>query len=153
MDKWEQDGFLISTNKAHLDIDVVHAFLNQQAYWSRGIPKEIVIKSIEHTTLCFGVFKKDVNKEVGEQVGFARVISDLATFAYLADVFILPNYRNLGLSKWLMETIVNHNELQSLRRFMLATRDAHTLYNQYGFEQVDNPEPFMQKVHINPYQR
>ncbi|WP_144528254.1 GNAT family N-acetyltransferase [Peribacillus simplex] len=139
-------GFAISTNKKYLDVDLIHNFLNQEAYWSKGIPKETVIKSIENTTLCFGVYKGELGNEGSEQVGFARVITDLATHAYLCDVFILPDYRKLGLSKWLMDVITNHSELEGVRRFMLATNDAHSLYKKYGFNQIDNPELFMQKV-------
>ncbi|MFA1712240.1 GNAT family N-acetyltransferase [Peribacillus frigoritolerans] len=146
-------GFSISANKKHLDVDVIHNFLNQEAYWSKGIPKETVIKSIENTTLCFGVYKSEIGKEVGEQVGFARVITDLATHAYLCDVFILPDYRNLGLSKWLMDVITNHSELKEVRRFMLATNDAHSLYKKFGFNPIDKPELFMQKVRKSPLQQ
>ncbi|MGE7904840.1 GNAT family N-acetyltransferase [Peribacillus sp. NPDC094092] len=144
-------GFSISTNKKYLDVDVIHGFLNQEAYWSKGIPKETVMKSIENTTLCFGVYKGVVGNEGSEQVGFARVITDLATHAYLCDVFIVPDYRKMGLSKWLMEVITNHSELEGVRRFMLATNDAHSLYEKYGFNQIDNPELFMQKVRKSPY--
>ena len=139
--------------KEYLDIDLIHNFLNREAYWSKGIPKETVKKSIENTPLNFGVYKGEIGNEVIEQVGFARVITDLTTYAYLCDVFILTDYRKLGLSKWLMETIINHSELQGVRRFMLATNDAHSLYNQYGFEQIDTPELFMQKVQKSPYQQ
>ncbi|PEZ77204.1 GNAT family N-acetyltransferase [Bacillus sp. AFS017274] len=144
-------GFAISTNKKYLDVDLIHNFLNQEAYWSKGIPKETVIKSIENTTLCFGVYKGELGNEGSEQVGFARVITDLATHAYLCDVFILPDYRKLGLSKWLMDVITNHSELEGVRRFMLATNDAHSLYKKYGFNQIDNPELFMQKVRKSPF--
>ena len=144
-------GFSISTNKKYLDVDVIHNFLNQEAYWSKGIPKETIIKSIENTTLCFGVYKGEIGNEDSEQVGFARVITDLATHAYLCDVFILPDYRKLGLSKWLMDVITNHSELEEVRRFMLATNDAHSLYKKYGFNQIDNPELFMQKVRKSPF--
>ncbi|MFE4704302.1 GNAT family N-acetyltransferase [Peribacillus simplex] len=144
-------GFSISTNKKYLDVDVIHNFLNQEAYWSKGIPKETVMKSIENTTLCFGVYKGELGNEGSEQVGFARVITDLATHAYLCDVFILPGYRKLGLSKWLMDVITNHAELEGVRRFMLATNDAHSLYKKYGFNQIDNPELFMQKVRKSPF--
>ncbi|WP_066259977.1 GNAT family N-acetyltransferase [Neobacillus drentensis] len=150
---WINKGFSISTNKEYLDLTLIHTFLSQEAYWSKGIPKQIVKKAIENSPLCFGVFKGEVGKNVIEQVGFARVISDLATYAYLCDVFILQDYRKLGLSKWLMGIITNHSELQVVRRFMLATNDAHSLYNQYGFEQIVNPELFMQKVLKNPYQQ
>lgn len=153
MDIWINRGFSISTNKEYLDVDLIHIFLSQEAYWSKGIPKETVIKSIENTSLCFGVFKGDISHDVSQQVGFARVISDLATYAYLCDVFILPEYRKLGLSKWLMDIITNHSELQGVRRFMLATNDAHALYSKYGFEQIGRPELFMQKVRIAPYQQ
>ncbi|MDQ0882438.1 GNAT family N-acetyltransferase [Peribacillus sp. V2I11] len=146
-------GFSISTNKKYLDVDLIHDFLNQEAYWSKGIPKETVIKSIDNTTLCFGVYKGEIGNEVSEQVGFARVITDLATHAYLCDVFILPDYRKLGLSKWLMDVITNHSELEGVRRFMLATNDAHSLYKKYGFNQIDNPELFMQKVRKSPLQQ
>ncbi|MFJ7928954.1 GNAT family N-acetyltransferase [Peribacillus sp. NPDC096448] len=146
-------GFSISTNKKYLDVDVIHNFLNQEAYWSKGIPKETVIKSIENTTLCFGVYKGEIGNEGSEQVGFARVITDLATHAYLCDVFILPDYRKLGLSKWLMDVITNHSELKEVRRFMLATNDAHSLYKKYGFNQIDKPELFMQKVRKSPFQQ
>ncbi|CAH0307176.1 hypothetical protein SRABI96_04830 [Peribacillus sp. Bi96] len=153
MDKWINNEFSISTNKKYLDLHVIHNFLSKEAYWSKGISKETVIKSIENTPLCFGVFKGELDNEDSEQIGFARVITDLATFAYLSDVFILPNYRKKGLSKWLMETITNHPELQGVRRFMLATNDAHSLYNKYDFEQIDNPKRFMQKVLKSPYQQ
>ncbi|MED3986158.1 GNAT family N-acetyltransferase [Peribacillus simplex] len=146
-------GFSISTNKKYLDVDLIHNFLNQEAYWSKGIPKETVIKSIEHTTLCFGVYKGEIGNEGSEQVGFARVITDLATHAYLCDVFILPDYRKLGLSKWLMDVITNHSELEGVRRFMLATNDAHSLYKKYGFNHIDKPELFMQKVSKSPFQQ
>ncbi|MDR4924923.1 GNAT family N-acetyltransferase [Peribacillus simplex] len=144
-------GFSISTNKKYLDVDVIHNFLSQEAYWSKGILKETIMKSIENTTLCFGVYKGEVGNEDSEQVGFARVITDLATHAYLCDVFILPDYRKLGLSKWLMDVITNHSELEGVRRFMLATNDAHSLYKKYGFNQIDNPELFMQKVRKSPF--
>ncbi|WP_375090060.1 GNAT family N-acetyltransferase [Peribacillus sp. RS7] len=150
---WVNKGFSISTNKKYLDVDLIHNFLNQEAYWSKGILKETVIKSIENTTLCFGVYKGEIGNEGSEQVGFARVITDLATHAYLCDVFILPDYRKLGLSKWLMDVITNHSELEGVRRFMLATNDAHSLYKKYGFNQIDNPELFMQKVRKSPYQQ
>jgi ribosomal protein S18 acetylase RimI-like enzyme len=153
MDIWTNKGFSISTNKKYLNVDLIHNFLSQEAYWSKGIPKEIVIKSIENTPLCFGVYKGEISNEVGEQVGFARVITDLATYAYLCDVFILPDYRKLGLSKWLMHIITNHPELQGVRRFMLATKDAHSLYSKYGFKPIDNPELFMIKVRKSPYQQ
>jgi GNAT superfamily N-acetyltransferase len=153
METWVNNGFSISTNKEHLDVDIIHNFLSKEAYWSKGIPKQTVKKSIENTSICFGVYKGMAGSEVFEQVGFARVITDSATFAYLCDVFILPDFRKLGLSKWLMDIIITHSELQGVRRFMLATYDAHSLYNQFGFEQIDHPELFMQKIINSPYQK
>ncbi|MBS4213906.1 MULTISPECIES: GNAT family N-acetyltransferase [Neobacillus] len=145
MNTWIKNGFSISTNKDYLDIDAIHKFLSEEAYWALGRPKETIKKSIDNTTLCFGVYKGDVSKGDVEQVGFARVVSDLTIFAYLADVFIVPEYRKLGLSKWLMEVITNHPDLQNVRRFMLVTNDAHTLYSQFGFKAIDHPERFMEK--------
>ena len=118
-----------------MDIDLIHSFLTR-SYWAEGISKEIIRRSIEGA-LCFGVFEND------KQVGFARMITDKATFAYLADVFIIDEYRGLGLSKWLMEVIMSHPDLQGLRRIMLATRDAHELYKKFGFTQLNNVDRWM----------
>jgi GNAT superfamily N-acetyltransferase len=115
-----KDNFSISTDKSKLDISIIHDFLSH-SYWSENIPKEIIQKSIEGS-LCFGVYAGD------KQVGFARMVTDKATFAYLADVFIIEAYRGKGLSKWLIEIILSHPDLQGLRRILLATRDAHGLY-------------------------
>lgn len=145
MNTWLKNGFSISTNKEYLDLDAIHKFLSEEAYWALGRPKEIIKKSIDNTALCFGVYKGDVSKGDVEQVGFARVVSDLTIFAYLADVFIVPECRKLGLSKWLMEVITNHSDLQNVRRFMLVTNDAHSLYSQFGFKAIDHPERFMEK--------
>src|SRR5690348_5251878 len=123
--EWRRGEYMISTDKHRVDLAVVHGYLTR-SYWAEGIPREIVRRSIEHS-LVFGVYKGD------EQVGFARVISDLATFAYLSDVFILEAYRGQGLSVWLMECIAAHPDLQGLRRWTLFTRDAHGLYEKIGF--------------------
>jgi N-acetylglutamate synthase-like GNAT family acetyltransferase len=131
-----KDNFSISTDKSKLDIQVIHDFLSK-SYWAENIPAETVRQSIEGS-LCFGVY--DENK----QVGFARMITDKATFAYLADVFIIDEYRGRGLSKWLMEVIMNLPELQGLRRMMLATRDAHGLYKQFGFTPLTHTDRWMQ---------
>jgi N-acetylglutamate synthase-like GNAT family acetyltransferase len=131
-----KDGFFISTEKEKMDIDVIHSFLTR-SYWAKGIPKEIIKKSVEGS-ICFGVFEND------KQVGFARMVTDKATFAYLADVFIIEEYRGLGLSKWLMEVIMSHPDLQGLRRIMLATRDAHGLYKKFGFTPLINVDRWMQ---------
>ena len=130
-----KENFSISTDKAKLDISVIHNFLSR-SYWSENIPVAIVQKSIEGS-MCFGVYDND------KQVGFARMVTDAATFAYLADVFIIEEYRGRGLSKWLMEFILSHPDLQGLRRILLATRDAHSLYKQFGFTAINNPDRFM----------
>ena len=132
-----REDFCISTDKKRLDIEVIHHFLANKSYWSKGIPLPVVRKAVSNS-LCFGVFKGD------EQVGFARVVSDYVTFAWLADVFILKECRGIGLSKWMLEVIMSHPDLQVLRRWMLATRDAHGLYAKYGFKPVAHPERLME---------
>ncbi len=122
--------FLISTDRSKLDVEMIHRFLTR-SYWAEGIPRETIARSIENS-LSFGVYDNR------EQVGFARVISDFATFAYIADVFILEPYRGRGLAKELMATIMAHPDLQGLRRWSLGTRDAHGLYAQFGFTPVEN---------------
>lgn len=130
-------GFIISTDNSLIDFELVYSFISQ-SYWAKGIPVETMKKAIDNA-LCFGVYSTE-----GNQVGFARMITDKATFAYLADVFILENFRGLGLSKFLVENIVSHPDLQGLRRIMLATKDAHGLYKQYGFKEIEYPEVLMQ---------
>ena len=130
-----KEEFTISTDKSKIDIDYVHGFLTH-SYWSPGIPVETVKRAMENS-LCFGVYDND------KQVGYARMITDQATFAYLADVFIDENSRGKGLGKWLIETILAHPGLQGLRRILLATRDAHSLYAQFGFTPFTNPERWM----------
>jgi len=127
----------ISTNRADVNLDVVHAFLSQDAYWSKNIPFELVRKAIENS-YCFSAFVED------RQVGFARVISDGATFAYLCDVFTLPEFRGRGIGKKLMQTVQAHPELQGLRRWMLMTADAHKLYESYGFSVLAKPDRAME---------
>src|SRR5438045_2675304 len=133
---WAKGDFEISTDPARIDVDLVHEFLTS-SYWAQGIPVETVQRSIENS-ISFGIYHG------GQQVGFARIISDLATFAYLADVFVLPTHRGRGLSRWLMECIVGHPDLQGLRRWMLGTQDAHGLYAKYGFTAVQSPEIWME---------
>lgn len=129
--------FLLSTDKEKLDLDMIHHFLTH-SYWAKHISKSIVERSIKHS-LCFGIYRGN------QQAGFARIISDYATFAYLADVFILKDYRGQGLAKWLVNSIKQHPDLQGLRRWMLATNDAHELYAQYaGFTPVTQPELWME---------
>ncbi|MBA4536174.1 GNAT family N-acetyltransferase [Bacillus aquiflavi] len=137
-----KDSYIVSSDKKQLNIDVIHHFLCFHSYWAKGITKEIVQKSIDHSALCFGVYK--VSDDQLEQIGFARVISDLSTFAYLADVFILPDYRGIGLSKKLIKNIIEHPELNHIRRAMLATKDAHQLYEKFGFKQISDTNLFME---------
>jgi GNAT superfamily N-acetyltransferase len=140
----EKEGFEISTDKSRLDIETIHDYLSRESYWAKNIPLELVQKSMEGS-ICFGIYHNN------RQVGYARMITDAATFGYLADVFIIEAYRGKGLSKWLMETIINYPAFQPLRRWMLATRDAHGLYKQFGFTELDKPERIMQRVKENPY--
>jgi GNAT superfamily N-acetyltransferase len=132
----EKEGFAITTSTEYFNVEYIHQFLSK-SYWAENIPLEVVQKSIENS-LCFGVF------HLGRQIGFARMITDKATFAYLADVFIDEAYRGQGLSKWLMEEIMKHPDLQGLRRMMLGTKDAHGLYTQFGFVQLTNVDRWMQ---------
>jgi GNAT superfamily N-acetyltransferase len=129
--------FVISSNAARLDLVWVHTYLANQSYWARGISYQVFQKSVENS-LCFGVYYKI------EQIGFARVISDFATFAFLADVFIAENQQGKGLGKWLLACVLGYPELQDLRRWMLLTKDAHGLYEQYGFTPVKRPGDVME---------
>jgi GNAT superfamily N-acetyltransferase len=143
---WRYGDFEISTDPKRVDLPVVHQFLSAEAYWSPAVPMEIVRRAIEGS-IVFGVYKGT------EQVGLARVVSDRATFAWVCDVFILDAYRGLGLGKWLMECIAAHPELQGLRRWMLATRDAHGLYRQTGFTELADPARFMERWDPEIYKR
>ncbi len=138
-----RDQFVISTDRDRLDVDAIHAYLSH-SYWAAGIPRELVARSIQGS-LCFGLYLDKT------QIGFARVISDRATFAYLADVYVLEGYRGLGLAKWLMSVVMSHPDLQGVRRFMLVTRDAHGLYEQYGFRQIESPRRLMEIVRLDVY--
>jgi len=133
-----KDEYFISTNKSLLNIDVMHDYLSKQSYWAQHVPREIVEKSVANS-LCFGLYHNN------EQIGFARMITDAATFAYLADVFILEAYRSRGLSKWMIEVMLAHPELQGLRGILLRTRDAQELYKKFGWEEVseENRKRFM----------
>jgi GNAT superfamily N-acetyltransferase len=130
------NGYEISTDRARLDLDVIHGFL-REAYWSPGVTRDVVERSIEGS-LCFGLYGAD-----GAQAGFARVVTDGATFAWIADVFVLEPHRGRGLGVWLMETVLGHPDLQGLRRIVLATMDAHGLYERLGFEPLPTPERWM----------
>ncbi len=138
-------NYYINSDKSQLDIEVIHLFLTN-SYWAKNIPKKVVQTAIDNS-LCFGVYD---NKK--HQVGFARVITDKATFAYLSDVFILPKHRQQGLSKLLISEIQQHPELHNIRRFMLATADAHKLYQQYQFSSLTQPDLFMEIWRPNVYQ-
>lgn len=139
-----ENGFVFSDNKELLQINTVHHFLSKESYWAKNIPLETVKKSIENS-LCFGIYKDN------EQIGFARWITDKATFAYLCDVYVTQQHRGLGLSKKLMAFMIFHPDLQGLRRYQLATVDAHELYRQFGFSELKNPERQMAIVVENVY--
>jgi len=132
------DDYRISTDPALLDVGLIHRFLSRDSYWAQNIPLSVVQRSIAQS-LCFGMY------EAEQQIGFARVVTDAATFAYLADVFIVPSHRQLGLGKRLMAAVMAHPDLRGLRRFMLATRDAHALYRQFGFAPPKNPQVLMER--------
>ena len=140
MAEWRQGEYTISDERSRLDLDLIHGFLSGESYWARGRSRERVERSIENS-LPFGLYGAD-----GRQVGFARVVTDRATFAWLADVFVLPEERGRGLSKWLVECVLAHPELQNLRRWLLATHDAQGLYRRYGFAEPDNTQTaYMEK--------
>ncbi|MDY0907385.1 GNAT family N-acetyltransferase [Pedobacter sp. CFBP9032] len=140
-----ESDFLFSDQKELLQIDAIHSYLSKESYWAKNIPLDIVKRSIDNS-LCFGIYKK------GEQIGFARWVTDKATFGWLCDVYISTAYRGLGLSKKLMAFMIFHPDLQGLRRYQLATLDAHRLYEQYGFKALENPDRQMGIVLPNPYQ-
>lgn len=136
--------FTISTDKTRLQVPVIHEFLSQESYWARGRSIEQTKTAIENS-ICFGVYQGE------RQIGFARVVSDCATFAYLGDVFIIEEFRGQGVSKWLMETIISHPELQGLRRWVLATSDAHALYEKFGFHALTFPDRWMERPAPDAY--
>jgi GNAT superfamily N-acetyltransferase len=131
--EYTNGNFIISTDPARLDVAVIHQYLAEESYWAQNIPRELVALAIAGS-LNFGLYASG-----GKQIGFARVVTDYATFSYLCDVFVLPDYRGQGLSKWLMTCVMAHPDLQNLRRFMLMTRDAHSLYTRFGFTPVKEP--------------
>jgi len=132
-----REGFLISTDPARLDLATIHDFLSNRSYWAAGRAPEVVRRAVEHS-LCFGLYEGD------RQAGFARVVTDRATFAWLCDVFVLEAYRGRGLGKWLVGCVLAHPALQGLRRVLLGTRDAHGLYEQHGFGPLADPARFME---------
>jgi len=134
--EWKRDHLLVTTDPARMDLDAIHAYL-ARAYWCVGIPRETVERAVRHS-LCFGLF------DGAAQVGLARVVTDHATFAYLCDVYVLENHRGRGLGKWLIECVMAHTSALRLRRFNLATRDAHALYARHGFKPLAHPENHME---------
>lgn len=141
--EWRQGQFIVSTDRSRIDLEVVHGYL-RDSYWAKGMPRQVLERGIENS-LTFGVY------DGTRQAGFARVITDLATYAYLSDVFILEEYRGRGLSKWMMECILAHPELQGLRRFALFTRDASGLYERYGFGPARSPSVYLERWVPNVY--
>ena len=141
--EWKRDSLTVSTDRARLDRGAIHEFL-RGSYWAKGIPRELVDRAIDNS-LCFGLYDGD------RLVGFARVITDSTTFAYLSDVFVLESHRGRGLGTWFMETVLSHPDLQNLRRWMLATADAHGLYRKVGFTALSKPERIMEKLLANAY--
>lgn len=143
--EWHREEFTITTDPSRIDRAAAHAFLTG-SYWATGVPREIVDRSIDHS-IAFGLF------DGGRQIGFARAISDRATFAYLADVYVLDEYRGRGLGLWLVQTVMAHPDLQGLRRWTLATRDAHGLYEKVGFTTLEKPERFMEILKGDIYRK
>jgi GNAT superfamily N-acetyltransferase len=141
-----KDGFCISTEKSRLDLCAIHLFLSTQAYWSLNIPFSRVEAAVAHS-LNFGLYQKE------KQIGFARIVSDFSTVAYLGDVYVVPEFRGRGLSKWLLQIIREYPELQGLRRWILSTKDAHGLYKQFGWKSVAFPERWMEVHDRDVYSR
>jgi len=142
--EWQNGEFIVSTDRNRLQIDAIHRFLSEESYWAKERTKEQTETAIQNS-LPFGVYKGE------NQIGFARVVTDYATFAYLGDVFISGEFRGKGLSKWLMQIVLSHPDLQGLRRWILATADAHGLYEQFGFSALKVPERWMEKSAPNAY--
>ncbi len=140
--EWHRGEYSISTDSGRLDIGLIHGFLANSSYWASGRDLAVVKRSIENS-LNFGLYHGD------QQVGFARVITDFATFAWLADVFLVDDFRGRGLGKWLIEVILSHPDLQGFRRWVLATKDAHELYRPFGFHQLKRPERWMERPDPN----
>ena len=143
--EWKRGQYIISTDPRRLDLETIHGFL-VRSYWAEGVPREVVARALEHS-LCFGLF------DAARQIGFARLITDRAVFALIADVFVLEPWRGQGLGKWLVETMAAAPELQGLRRWMLLTNDAHGLYRRVGFTALAHPERVMEKVDLDAYRR
>jgi GNAT superfamily N-acetyltransferase len=136
------DEYSISTDPSKLNLDIIHNYISNESYWGKGRSLEVVKRSIDNS-LPFGIYYKD------EMIGFARILTDYATFAWVADVFILDEHRGKGLSKWLMEIILSHPQVQGFRRWVLATKDAHELYRKFGFRELNKPERWMERPDPN----
>jgi GNAT superfamily N-acetyltransferase len=136
--EWERGEYTISSDIRRLDVPLIHDFLSNQSYWAKGRPIETVQRALENS-LNFGLYKNN------KQIGYARVVTDFATFAWLADVFVLEGHRGQGLGHWLMETILTHPDLQRFRRWVLATKDAHEVYRKFGFHELKRPERWMER--------
>jgi GNAT superfamily N-acetyltransferase len=145
--EWRRGEYLISTDQARLDVALIHDYLANSSYWATGRAFETVRRSIENS-VAFGLYKGEQ-----QQVGFARVITDYATFAWIADVFVLEQFRGQGLGKWLVDVILSHPELQGFRRWVLATKDAHELYRRVGFAELNRPERWMERADPNMQER
>jgi GNAT superfamily N-acetyltransferase len=146
---WRRDPYLVSDDPARLDLDAIHGYLSR-SYWAEAIPKELVARSLA-SSLCFGLYLEAAGRP--RQIGFARVITDRATCAYLSDVYVLEEFRGRGLSKLLLECVHAHPELQGLRRWLLVTRDAQGLYEQFGWRVTPEPHTHMEIVVKDPYRR
>jgi GNAT superfamily N-acetyltransferase len=140
--EWQRGEYTISTDRDRLDIPIIHNFISNESYWAKGRSIETVRRSLDNS-INFGLYKND------QQIGFGRVVTDYATFAWIADVFVLSEHRGRGLSQWLMEVILAHPELQGFRRWVLATKDAHGLYARFGFIPLHRPERWMERPDPN----
>ena len=141
---WSTSDFTIDTDRSRLDVDSIQSFFENDSYWAQTRTREQTETAIANS-ICFGLYSAE------RQIGFARVVSDRATFAYIGDVYVLDEFRGQGLSKWLMETILEHPDLQRLRRWILATRDAHGLYERYGFHELVHPDRWMERPAPDAY--
>jgi GNAT superfamily N-acetyltransferase len=141
-ESWKRGDYLISTDRTRLDVELIHDFISNQSYWGQGRAIEVVRRALDNS-LNFGIYNDT------QQVGFARVVTDYATFAWIADVFVLTEHRGRGLSKWLMEVVLSHPRLQGFRRWVLATKDAHSLYARFGFIPLHRPERWLERPDPN----
>jgi len=144
--EWQRDDYEVSDERGRLDLAAIHAFLANESYWAAGVPRSVVERAVENS-LCFGLYKGDA------QIGFARVVTDRATFGYLGDVFVARAHRGAGLGKWLVECLLSHPDLQGLRRLSLVTSDAHEVYRSFGFKPMADPTRYMEIHRPDVYKR